>query len=879
MLSITVAVVLAGTTTWNARARVYEESVVTIFPARALAADAMPCRSDAKLTLIDERCTDVASNLALIASIKKEAPLKPLATVTTDAEGRFSVQVPPGRLLVRVKEGRDLSDYLVEPVAGVETVLSGGDQNSARELADDIVDRIDPRDARGDVWVVGQDNPQVVRLQPKDLKALQKHEWKGSPFFSGCSKIVSGKGRVLGATCAPAETRRRSDALAVELTGQVLENGKPRPNARVRQYGGVPSLSDSDGRFTLYGPLDFTTLIVAEAGGLFAAELIEKEWTLDGTSVRPVTLRLSRTPLPKLLVKDGDGAPVAGAQVRFWYRGRVVFVETDAAGEAIAPRSLEIAAVRITSPGMASFTGWLSLSKAPSVVLRPPRTVEARFISADGVVVRPDDVQCDTCDVVSFRPSRDGRVALGFDEEAVLVRVGTQSVAVSAGGVVVLPESRSAVVPTSLGDDEVVARWSTPTGAPAPGRQFATVCSYYGCQTRIFDVPDSGVVKVPPMEEASLEVHAKNFKAGTPMPTSVELSGPNLRGTVSGYFDRDGVARFSRLPPGPWEVQLDFVSTGVWCSAGKRCELDLSTPRRRWVQLRGDVASQVEVDSVGVSLGSQSVDVVDGGFEPSGEGRLVIDDTTLLVPDGGAQVVTLAPRTDVEVRVVDAQQRPVLDALVSIGLPGLTWLAGEQALTDERGVVVFKNQRPGNLPVRVAKAGYALATTNGTQAKNTVTLAPATTLVCRLKGAQAPVRAECGVSFDGGEADADSLRAGEVTLHDLPAKPVTVSLDVGEFSTGASWRLRKAVDLSTTREVTFELPRAGRVLVLPFASAAVDVPGVGVCRCLTLSEGFCETPPVPPGKVTVSDVSGERFDFVVPTGTGRTLVPVPEVRR
>ncbi len=894
MLTLSLAVVLVVAPqlqTWTARVPDTEGATITVYPARSLAADRAPCLSDASKTLIDERCADEKSVLALIASVSKEAPLTALATAKTDADGRFKVQVPPGRLFVRVEEERHLTDYVVEPVDGVETVLDGNDSSSRRELVGEIGsligDRAEPEELAQDIWVIGQDNPQVVRLDAAQLAALLDREFKGPTFLWGCSRVVTAAGRALGTTCEPDQKRQRGFGLdrEVELTGTVSFDGKPRAGVVVRQQGSKDQgLTDARGRFKFPALVKFNTLLIAEAGDLRAAELVTT--TRQETLVaNPLTLRLSKAPLPTLRVRDDAGQPVPNANVRFWYRGRVHESTTDAAGESIAPTSLATSEVSVWSPGKSPFVGWLDLTRAEPVVLRPAPTLEVSFRKPDGVLIHQPDVRCERCDVLDDRPSRNGRVVVALRSGPAILSVRMTELVLSKSGPVVLPAparaARRAEAPpkglTVQVDEDLEVGWSTANNQPAPGRQFVRVCDRIGCETRVVDVPTAGTVTLAPLTPHRLEVRATGFKAGAKMPTSVLVSGPNLKSSKYGSFDRDGVATFERLPPGPWQVTVDLRPQQTWCAEGRPCTIDLaSSEQRAGLTLRGSVPKSVVLADPESFMSAEPAPVRNGVVELHSRNPVIVERTTLSVDDGGVRVVQLAPPVDVQVKVVDAKNQPVPDAIVSLGQPRYGWLGDETALSDPSGVVVFPRTRPGNLPVRVAKAGYAVGTTSGTQAKNVVVLQPAASLTCTLREVREPAEVVCSATFDGGRLDGEHLNGGSVTLRDLPRKEVTAYLEVVEREPPSSWVLEEKVDLTTSSEVTFEVPRRGRVLVLPASFATVLVDGVGRVRCTELGEHFCQTPPVPPGAVTIYPQSREHFRFDVPAGEGRLLVPFPK---
>lgn len=889
MLTLSLAVVLVVAPQlrpWTARVPDTEGATVTVYPARELAADRAPCLADPKLTLIDERCTDEKSLLALIASVSKEAPLTALATAKTDADGRFKVQLPPGRFFVRVATERYLIDYVVEPVDGVETVLDGNELASRRELVNEIGaligDRAEPEELTHDIWVIGQDNPQVVRLDPAQLTALIDGEFKGPAFLWGCSRVVTAAGRALGTTCEPEKRRQRGLGYSteVELKGTVSFGGKPRAGVEVRQEGSdANGVTDARGRFSFPSEVKLEALLIAEDGDLRAAELV----TPERGAPQALALRLSKSPLPTLRVRDEAGQPVPNANVRFWYRGRAHAATTDPRGECIAPTSLSTSVVSVWSQGKAPFSGWLDLTRAEPVVLRAAPTLEVSFRSPDGVLMHQPDVRCERCDVLDDRPSRYGRVVLALTRGPAVVQVkGTELVLSKSGPVVVPPRStrRTAAPPKGITvqvDEDLEVGWSTANNQPAPGRQFVRLCDRIGCETRVVDVPTAGTVTLAPLTPHRLEVRATGFKAGAKMPTSVLVSGPNLKSSEYGSFDRDGVATFERLPPGPWQVTVDLRPQHTWCDEGRPCTLDLaSSEQKAGLTLRGSVPKSVVLVDPESYMPPEPTPVRNGVVELHSRSPVIVERTTLSVDDGGVRVVQLAPPVDVQVKVVDAKNQPVPDAIVSLGQPRYGWLGDETALTDPSGVVVFPRTRPGNLPVRVAKAGYAVGTTSSTQAKNMVVLQPAASLTCTLREVREPAEVVCSATFDGGRLEGEHLTGGSVTLRDLPRKEVTAYLEVVEREPPSNWVLEKKVDLTTSSEVTFEVPRRGRVLVLPASFATVLVDGVGRVRCDNLGEHFCQTPPVPPGAVTIYPSSREHFRFDVPAGEGRLLVPFPK---
>lgn len=893
MLSLALTSVLLASPqlkTWTGQVRGVQGATVTIYPSRALAADHIPCLSDATKTLIDERCVDEKSVLALVASVRKEAALTALATAKTDADGRFKVQVPRGHLFVRVEDGNFMRDYVVDPLDGVETVLYDNAAFTRGDLIEEIGALIDaratPEELAHDIWVIGQDNPQVVRLDPAQIATLLEGAFKGPNFFVGCSRVVTATGRELGTTCETAPKRNRGfgHISEVTLTGTVSFEGKPRAGVMVRKQGAVDgSLTDARGRFAFDASVEDGALLIVEAGELRAAEIVTTTFK-DRLIARPLSLRLSKAPLPTLRVRDEAGLPVPNANVRFWYRGRAHESKTDERGECIAPTSLTNSYVSVTLLGKAPFGDWLDLTRAEPVVLRPATTLEVSFRSPDGVLMYQPDVRCQTCDVLESRPSRIGRVVLALHEGPAIVSVAMTELVVSKNGPVVVVPRRAPQHTDSppagftvKNVDGLELDWSTPTNQPQPGRQFVRASDGIRSETRLVDVPDAGTLTIAPLTMHKLEVTATGFTAGAEMPSSVSISGPHLRGSEYGHFDRDGVAKFARLPPGPWRVTVELQPLEKWCFEGQPCTVDLaSLARKSGLTLRGAVPKFVELDGPDLLMNGP-MPVHNGVVDWKPHGPLVVERTTLSVDDGGTRIVQLASPVDVQVKVVDGKNKPVSDALVSLGLPRYGWLGRAPELSDAKGVVVFPRTRPGNLPVRVAKAGYAVATTVGTQAQNTVMLSPGANLTCKFHTIREPTDAICSAAFDGGELEGQQLHQGTVTLRDLPMKQVTARLEVIEHEPLSNWLLEKTVDLSTSTEVTFEIPRRGRVLVLPTSGASVLVDGVGRVYCTQLGEHFCQTPPVPEGRVTIV-LPGRRFPFDVPPGEDRLLVAMPEER-
>ncbi|MDP1825690.1 MAG: carboxypeptidase-like regulatory domain-containing protein [Archangium sp.] len=873
---------------------------VTVFEARDLPVDTEPCVATKAVSLISDACTDKASTLRLIAAAKKAGPAKVLAKTTADAEGRFTVQVPPGRLFVRVEAGQYLQDFVVEPVPGVETRLKGSEPFTRRDLTRELADLLDARADAPDlreVWVVGQDNPQVLKLGKRDVDALSTGKYPGTVLW-GCSKVVSVTGRVLGGTCEPQERKGRGLGLGSSLftlDGRVTATGAPRAKVKVQVLGDEPltALTDADGRFSLEVSSDaLTVMVLVEDGELAATALVPVVRRFEEESpAQHVDLRLGRGELFRLQVKTSKGEPAAGALVRLWQRGgQLLDARTDAKGEVLAPRALQRSLVQVRFAGHRSFSRTLDLTRQPLVALEQARTLDVSFRRADGLLLHQPDARCESCIDVEQAPSRTGRVRLVLQGDAARVAPGPGSpeVTVSADGVFTLPPpAKELAVPFVVNaPGEPSTHWSTASGKPEPGLQYVRACFREDCVLQSVDVrPDGGVTLTPP-PLTTLEVRTRGFTSGAHMPDRVEIRGPGLARERRGYFDMDGVARVKDLPPGPWLVQIQDgmdEGPGRWCRSGVPCELDLSATKAPRLQLRGDVPEEVSTSGqMSLLLDDQRQPVVDGGLEVRAGTTVVVEGTSALFIDGGAQSLTLAPPTTVEVRVLDPKGEPVRDAVVSWGRPTTNWLADHTGVTDADGKVSFERLRPGNLPLRVAKAGFALATTSGVAAKNEVRLQPGFDLTCRVPGLKASTYARCRASFAGGVTEEVESREGEMQLTDLPGALVTVELVLIEADPESAWTLTKQVDPSREREVRFEAPRGGVRLVLPFERGEVTVPKWGTAWCRQLGNGpFCETPPIPPGEVTVS--SEERglppvqWKFQVPATGGRVLVPMPKV--
>lgn len=897
-----------ATSTWNARVVARNPGAsdkpptAVVYEARALAADTESCKDPAKptLRLLGEGCDDEASGRRLAALAKEAGPAKVLATPSPGADGRFQANVPKGRLYVHVESGSSFEGYVVEPVAGVETRLEptyDTSRDAFQRRLFEVIDRgaVDDADSN-EVWVLGQDNPQVLHLAKDDLALLSKGKL-GTPLLGSCSKVVSATGRVLGSTCSGDE-RKTLDPMTFVLKGRVTANGTPRAKLEVRVLlgdGALTARTDAAGRFEV----EVTTsvagvLVVADDGILSAAEPVELPSPLDERRPRPraVELRLAKQEVLRLRVERPKGLPAAGATVRARQRGgHLVTQLSDARGEVVLPASMRRSFLSVSLPGHRRFHQFIDLARQPVVTVVEAKRVAVSFRTADGVLLINPIIRCSECLDVEQPLSRDGLVRLVLEREAAAVSVNVEPrpIQVSRDGVYLL-EPPSAPVPVTVGgpNGELTnASWSTPSGKPEPGRQWVRACLEKGCVLQEVDVRPGAVVTLaePPM--TTLEIRTRNPLPGAPMPSSVTVRGPGLADEREAYFDADGVAKV-KVAHGLWSVGYDLDTQNpaprVWCSTDASCELDLAKGRPPRVQLSGAVPREVNVMTPTTWGDGRSEPVVDGGIDGSLVGPIFVEGTTRVPADGGTQFVKLAPPATVQVRVTDPAGKPVRGASVSWGLAGAgRWLGDRARLatTDERGRASFAKVRPGNVPLRVASPGFALASTPGVALKNEVRLEPGHDVKCRVANLPATHGFHCTVEIDG--AVADELRGAfdeVLLLTDLPARPVKVGAVVFDGER-ATWMLEREVDPSREPEVVFDFPRAGTRLVLPLGGAEVRLGKLGTAVCAPLgSPDFCETPPLPPGEAVVyARRQGEQkleWTVQVPATGGRVLSPLPK---
>jgi Carboxypeptidase regulatory-like domain len=873
-------------------------SKVTVYAAGDQPFDSAPCLSDKALNLIDGACRDSRSVRALIAAAKKSGPAKVVASATPDAEGRFTVQVPAGRLFVHVQSQRWAHDFVVEPVAGVETQLKGRNDYQRSDLEVELRELLNewelPADFK-DVWVIGQDNPQIVHLVAKDVKALLARKYQG-PLLWGCSRVVSGTGAALGTTC-DADKRHRvgSGPLAsFEVNGRVTgPDGAPRAGVSVRLFADVVETVKSaiDGRFSA----DIVTtapsvLVVAEDGELNASALAPVVHRFSEASpAQTVALRLGEKEFFRARLKTPSGALAVGASVRLQHDHNLLLdEESDAQGEFIVPRALQRAWFRVHLPHHRSLLRRVDLAKETEFTLEAAVTREVEFRWADGLLIHQPEVERDACLEVSQNPSRSGRVRLELQQESIALAParGLESVIVSRDGVYTLPRpEKPRELPFAIdAPDGAFISWSTKTDLPEPGLQFARACFRGDCVVEAIEVKAGGAVALKPPLSTRLEITTRGYLAGAKMPR-VSIYGPNIEEGKQGFFDQDGVCRV-KVPPGPWLVTAkeDFRTlVSKWCNAGQRCELDLAASKKdRHVNLRGDVPAEVSFSDGSTFSFDPTRPVVDGGLELE-DGWAVIENTSAVPPGVSEVTVTLAPPTTVQVHVVDPQGQPVRDAVVSWGRPSAgSWTSTNAALTDSEGRVSFENLRPGNLPLRISKAGFALTETRDTAVKNEVKLAPGYDVTCVSPALKPTSWARCLVTLGQNTTLETSTVIAPMTLTDLPGMPLKFELVVSDTQTKETWVLSTLSDPSRAREISFEPPRSGVRLVLPFEQASVLVPKLGEASCHQLGSGaFCETPPLPPGEVTISGRIPHghemKWKFQVPTQGARVLVPFPSV--